>query len=83
MPLLLSVLKISYKHSALKSSNDQGMQPHISVRKENDKIIIKAGNPVPNDAKDKLVRRLDHINKLDEAALKAIYENRINHDPKK
>ncbi|MDP3003521.1 MAG: SiaB family protein kinase [Bacteroidales bacterium] len=70
------------KHSAIKSSNDKRMQPYVSIRKENDKIIIMAGNPVTIDAKDKLVRRLDQINQSDEVALKTLYENKINSDSK-
>ena len=76
--LFVECLENIYKHSALKSSNDPGMQPHISIGKENDKIIIRAANTVPNGAKDKLVRRLDRINQADEAALKTLYENKIN-----
>src|SRR5659263_731898 len=58
------------------------MRSHISISKENDKIIVIAGNPVTDDVKDNLVMKLDHINQLDEAALKTLYEHVINRDPK-
>ncbi|MCX6255829.1 MAG: SiaB family protein kinase [Bacteroidia bacterium] len=81
--LTVECLENIFKHSVLKSSNDPGMQPHVTIRKVNDKIIIIAGNPVPNGAKDKLARRLDKLNQSDEAALKTLYENKINCDSKR
>jgi len=78
--MFVECLENIYKHSALISSMDKRMQPHVSIRKENDKVIIIAGNPVSIEAKDNLVRKLDQINRLDEAALRAKYEHRINSD---
>ncbi|HUX57047.1 MAG TPA: SiaC family regulatory phosphoprotein [Bacteroidales bacterium] len=80
--LAVECLENIYKHSALKSSDDQRMLPHISVKEKNDKIIIVAGNPVSFESKDKLVRRLDHLNQSDEAALKTMHENIIRSDLK-
>jgi hypothetical protein len=80
--LVVECLENISKHSVLKSSDDPGMRPHICIRKEDDKIIIIAGNPVTVDVKDKLVRQLNQINQLDEAALKNLYEHIINRDPK-
>jgi hypothetical protein len=71
------------KHSALKSSDDPNLQPHISIRKQNGKILILAGNPIHESKKDYLVRRLNNLNNLDEAALKTLYENIINGVSKK
>ena len=76
--LVVECLENTYKHSELKSSRDPRMQPHVSVRNENNKIIIISGNPVRNDAIDNLVRRLELINNSDEAALNTLYENKIN-----
>ena len=80
--MVVECLENIFKHSEPKSSDDKRMQPHISVAKKNDKIIIMAGNPVLNDSKDKLVRRLDKLNQSDEAALKTNHENKINSDQK-
>ncbi|MDO9581199.1 MAG: hypothetical protein Q7J06_11675, partial [Bacteroidales bacterium] len=41
--LTVECLENIYKHSALKSSDDQRMLPHISVKEKNDKKIIVAG----------------------------------------
>jgi hypothetical protein len=75
--LVVECLENISKHSVLNISGETGKQPNISVRKENEKIIIKAGNPVPADAKDKLISRLDKINQLDEADLKSLYEDQV------
>jgi len=37
--LVVECLENTYKHSELKSSRDPRMQPHVSVRNENNKII--------------------------------------------
>ena len=50
---LVECLENINKHSVLKSSNDKRMQPRITVRKVNDKVIIIAGNPVSYESKDK------------------------------
>jgi len=78
--LFVECLENIYKHSALISSIDNKMLSHVSVRKENDKVIIKARNPISIKAKDNLVRRLDQINQSDEAALRSKYGYRINSD---
>ena len=81
--LVVECLENIFKHSVTKSLNDPGMQPHFSVRKENGKIIVLAGNPVPDIAKGKLISRLDQINQLDEADLKTLYEKTINNDQRR
>ena len=78
--LLVECLENIYKHSALKTSADQKEQPYVSIRKENNKIIIAAGNPVTNEAKDKLAVRLDKINQSDEAELKTLREIKLTRE---
>ena len=80
--LVVECLENISKHSAFISSKDPRMQPRVSVTIENNKIIILSGNPLRNDAKDNLVRRLDLINQSDEATLNTMYENKINTDLK-
>ena len=79
--IVVECLENIHEYSFLISPDDPGLQPHISVRKENDKIIVTSGNPVTDYTKAKLINRLDLINKSDEAALKTLYENKINHKP--
>jgi len=76
--LFVECLENIYKHTALKLSDDPDVQPHVSVRRENEKIIITAGNPVSMDNRDKLVQSLEKINQSDEAALKILHEEKIN-----
>lgn len=78
--MVVECLENILKHTELNLLNNPVMYSHISVAKENDKIIIKAGNPVTDDAKDNIASRLDHLNNSDEVALKALYENKIKSD---
>lgn len=80
--LVVECLENIYKHSELQFSDNPAIHSRISVVRENDRFIIKAGNPVPIEAKENLVSRLDHINKSDETVLKALFDNKINSDLK-
>jgi hypothetical protein len=71
------------KHSAFKSSENPDLQPYISIRKQIDKILILAGNPVYESTKYDLIKRLDKLNSLDEAALKTLHKNIINSESRK
>lgn len=76
--ILVECLENISKYSVKKPAGDFKIQPTISVRKLNDKIIIKAGNPVTNDKTGELTMRLNQVNLLDEKALSTLYENTIN-----
>jgi hypothetical protein len=58
------------------------MYSHLSVRKENDAIIVSAGNPLHDYEKQNIISRLDHINNSDVATLKNLYNNRIDNENK-
>ncbi len=68
------------RHSALKDSDDKNVQPHISVRNEENEIIISARNPVPEESRIKLTQKLNIVNKMDVGELKRMHEARINRD---
>jgi len=76
--LLVECLENILKYSVKKPAFDFKLQPTISVRKLNDKIIIKAGNPVTNDKTGELTMRINQVNHLDEKALNTLYEDTIN-----
>ena len=78
--MVVECLENICKHVDLNLLNKPVMYSHISIGKENNKIIIKAGNPVTKDAKDNIASRLDHLNNSDETTLKALYENKIMSD---
>jgi hypothetical protein len=81
--LTVECLENINKHSAVSSLPDKNNQPHISIRREDDKIIITAGNLVKKEATGKLADKLKEISKLDLASLKTLHEIRISQDFKK
>jgi hypothetical protein len=80
--IVVECLENISKHPVLQSAKVTELDPHISIRNESDKIIITAGNPVPYEAKENLVSRLDQINFLDETGMKNLYENIITSESK-
>ena len=78
--LFVECLENIYKYSALKSSKDQNVQPFISLKKYDNKIIITAGNPVPEEAREKLTKRLEKINNSERSALKSMHERKFNNE---
>jgi hypothetical protein len=78
--ILVESLENIAKHSVRKPPQNIKKEPHISVGKQNDKVIIKAGNLIQEEKRDKLVKKLDHINSLNEYDLNSLYENKINLD---
>lgn len=79
---LVECLENINKHSYLKPTDDERMQPSITVRKVDDKIIIIAGNMVSRESRIKLSRRLDQLNQSDEIVLHTMYKKRINRNLK-
>jgi hypothetical protein len=65
------------KYSGRKSTGNDIIHASVSVRKHLDKIIVKAENPIANDKINALVKKLKHINAVDEDTLKKIYDERI------
>lgn len=78
--VVVECLENIWKHSDLEMSKNGKMNSHLSVGKENDSIIVCAGNPLPVDKKENITDRLDHINNMDVATLKSLHENKINAD---
>jgi hypothetical protein len=76
--ILVECLENIAKHSVKKSGSDIKIQPSIFVRKLNDKIVIKASNPVAIERTGDLIRRLNQVNYLEEKVLTTLYENKIN-----
>jgi len=55
-------------------------QPYLSIAWQDDKIIIRTGNPVDHDKIIRLDKMLKQINKMDEETLKASYDEKINQE---
>jgi len=78
--VLVECLENIAKHSVSKSDDDLRSQPSISAGKQNNKIVIKAGNPIPEDKKVKLIRKLNQVNHMDEKSLTVLYEKIISEE---
>lgn len=70
------------KYSLKKPDLPEQAQPFISVGLQNNKVIIKTGNPIADSTIHKLDRRLKQINDLDEETLKEFYDKRIIEESK-
>jgi len=75
--VVVECLENILKHAELELSENPATNPHITVRKKNEKIIVNAGNPVAGDVKEDIIQRLDSLNNSDEQTLKSLYENKI------
>jgi SiaC family regulatory phosphoprotein/Family of unknown function (DUF6272) len=80
--IVVECLENIYKYQVLLKSKDPKLNCHISVNIENNKIFIVAGNPVAESDKDCLAMRIDKVNNMDVAALKSLYEHKINRESK-
>jgi hypothetical protein len=80
--LAVECLENITRYSSSKTEDKKVMQPHILIRRENDKIVIIAGNPVRPEEKQGLIRKLNKINNSDEAKLRSSFEKKINSDLK-
>jgi hypothetical protein len=70
------------KHSVKESVAAHKMLPFLSVGKQENKVIIKTGNTVYEDKCGQIVKRLDMVNQMDDAALIVLYEKIINKETK-
>jgi hypothetical protein len=80
--MVVECLENICKHSELEVSENPELYSHINVIREDDRIIIKAGNPIKDKEKENIANRLDHINSSDVTTLKVQYENKIMSDLK-
>lgn len=66
------------KHSIKKIPGSTKLQPYISVVNQDNKILIKAGNPVFEIKTSQLTKKLNKVNQMNEDSLTALYEKLIN-----
>ncbi len=66
------------KHSIKKIQGSTKLQPYISVVNQDNKILIKTGNPVFEVKTSQLTKKLNKVNQTDEDSLIALYEKIIN-----
>jgi hypothetical protein len=80
--IIVECLENISKHSLKNPENISFPDPYLSVRKQRDEIIIKTGNPVSEDSKKRITKRLNQINNLNESDLKSLYDEIINRELK-
>lgn len=80
--VVVECLENIFKNQVILTFADQGTNANISVRMEKDKIFIVAGNVITESGRDCLAKRIDMVNSMDEAALKSLYEHKINRESK-
>jgi hypothetical protein len=78
--IVVECLENICKNPVMTSSGGPRMNSHISVTLKDDKIYIVSGNAITEDAKESLTRKIEKVNSLDEAALKDLFEHKINLD---
>jgi hypothetical protein len=69
-----------FKYAAPVEENSKELlsPPMLMVKEQNGKFIVSAGNLVRNDQIDNLRNKLNRVNKMDDEALKTLYEEVIN-----
>ena len=76
--IVVECLENIIKYSAKESAGNLNMEPAISVIKQNDKIVIKAGNTIDTYKTGRIILKIDEINCLGKRALNAMFEKKIN-----
>jgi len=76
--ILVECLENIARHLASDITGLGKILPVISVRSENEKIVVRTSNPVPVERTDTIARRLNRINRLSELELIELYEEKIS-----
>jgi hypothetical protein len=76
--ILVECLENNIRHSSISPTTDPLFQSYISATDLNNKISIKAGNPINKDKTPLLGKKLDHLNSLECTALSCFYDDTIN-----
>jgi hypothetical protein len=78
--IMVECLENIAKHSAAGHSEMGKLLPVVTVKSENDRMIIRTTNPVPAERADIIARQLNKINRLSEPELLEYYEDKINRE---
>ncbi len=76
--IVVECLENIARHSAKDLPGSSGFQPFITIEQEEDKIIVRAGNPIEVSEAEQLLNKLDRINHMGPDALLTTYEKMIN-----
>ena len=75
--IMVECLENIAKHSAHNTGIDK-LIPAIDLRKKDDKLVIRSVNPVHMEKTDRIARKLNQINRINEKDLLILYEDQIN-----
>ena len=75
--ILVECLENIANYSLPEASRTTGRWPHVRVEVNDNNITVEASNPIPENEKPKLVKKLDRINKSDESSIRVSFEKRI------
>jgi len=78
--MVVECLENICKHAYLLVADNPSTYCHILAKNENEKIVIIAGNPVSDAAKNNISARIDHINNSSKTTLETLYEEKIISD---
>jgi hypothetical protein len=78
--IMVECLENISRHSSDSLSGMGKLLPVVTVKSENNKVIIRASNPVPAERTDIIARQLNRINRLTETELVEFYEDKISQD---
>lgn len=76
--ILVECLENIARHSSGKLTGIGKLLPVISVKREDNRIIIRSSNPVPVERADTIARQLIRINRMSEQELNSLYEEKIS-----
>ncbi|MEI6049071.1 MAG: SiaC family regulatory phosphoprotein [Bacteroidota bacterium] len=80
--ILVECLENIARYSIKKSGIDVRFQPFIIAGKQDNKIVVKTGNPVHNGQKEELVSKLNIVNQTVDVALTGLYDEIISKETK-
>lgn len=78
--LVVECLENICKHSDPDLLRKPGLASFVTVRSQNDNLVISAGNPITGSARVNIENRIIQVNNSDESSLRKSYENIINGD---
>lgn len=78
--IMVECLENIARHSSDRLSGMGKLLPAVTVKSENNRVVIRISNPVPAERADIIARQLNRINRLSEPELFEFYEDKISRD---
>lgn len=78
--IVVECLENICKHSEVLKTKDPEMLPYLTLRLEDEKVIVSAGNAIDEFSKKNITDRIDHLNNSNGKTLVKLYEDKIKSD---